>query len=273
MTRAKTRIARYGAWAALCLLMCSPAVGQKSPLVCEMELENASVLPGEPVILKYKFTNPGGNAIMPDFSLPTKEWLRVGVKNSEGKTIAGIPDNRMPFSEYNRGVSANAPLARGSELQGRIVLSQWIRTTSPGKYRVKVHVALPYFPPYKPHDSSSGDLAYSGDHELLLTVTQGSIRRLDRIAQEWLKMAWSKGPAPYTGKKLAIQALFSMPEDKAFPYWKEMVSRLNEYDSAEIDDQLQRLGTPTAKSLLATVVAYRARIIKRETPFSDQAGQ
>ena len=176
-----------------------------------------------------------------------KEASPVPDRDSESGTI--LTDKNGVRRTIRQGDVSLSPLRFGSAetpLWADFVIQNY-SLDRPGKVKIFLSVKVHYYD-HQPHPEGLATSEISLEHPLEIEVLPFSRRRLQQIAAGLVeRITTSHGQ-----DKVAVQTLFSMSEETAFPYWKQIVEgREHQFSSVEVE--LIRLETPMAQQLLETI--------------------
>ena len=222
------------------------------PIGASISMRNRAITLGEPVTLDYVISNNLMEEVYAELGEDHSAWLSVKVGGVEGSGARKAPDHRP---KGGGGISApGARVQAGRSYRGTLVLTRMFSIPKPGKYRVSIEVHLPYT---LVEAGASGVLRTRRSFDLL--VNKMDPKRLDETARSLRKAALeAKG---YTEREAAIQALFSMPEQRVLPQWRALAGEVPyDFGASLVIDELLRVGSKNAADILAEMWGDRSRL-------------
>ena len=264
---ARTTFARTGlpailARALACLLLIAPlgsipsfaAATNADRIAFEAWLENESVSQGEPLILRIRLANRNGSTVVLNM-VNADGWLRANLTDANGVPVTARTSAAAMACAGNRpGTrSAIAPvLVPGAAHHDRLVLSRRFAVDSPGEYRLRLDLSIPYIGDGRP---IAGTVTAS--RTLAFTVRPLDPDRLRASAQASLEQAMGDGPARPRGA--AVEALLSLPLVEAGPFLRRLLREGPEDAVRHAMDEMVRDNRVEGADLLAGVAWDAAR--------------
>jgi hypothetical protein len=219
----------------------------------QFSLENNRIVLGEPIVVDYKLTNISPAPVLVDLGENQTGWFRIVVQDSTGQPTPQIPDLRPTYRTGEiLSPLPTCQLGPGASHEGQIVISQWFAIPGPGKYSVTAQVRVPNYPGLRPQES-----ILSTEHSMSLTVLPVNLTHLRRTAQNLRRRADEEKNV--SRLITTIEALYSMPEEVAFPFWRQLANSTSCHGHYWIIEQLKRLSTPAAALILAEM-AQNSRV-------------
>lgn len=225
-----------------------------TPLAAHMSLLTSPTdVLGAPVVLHYKITNDSNGRVAADFGLYNTTWYSLKLTDERGNSVPEVTDTRPqhPMGAYAMPypyISSNA------SKENDIVVTRWFSIAHPGKYRLAVHVQMPYAA-VDASDEGITDQAIRAANTVLaqdftfaLTIRPADVTRLQNLA-ETLREQYIQ-QRPDTSFTTPLDALFSMPEAEAAPSWKLMANNPG-MDAWGIAERLGRVHSAVAADILA----------------------
>lgn len=230
------------------------------PLDVQISLDTAPVVSlGEPVMIRYRITNISGGklgVIMGD----NKSWYTLTLIDPIGHSANALHDLKPPSMEGARDVK-NGYMDVGHVDEDYIIITQQFALLQPGRYKLMVHVAIPYVIGDATAEGSAVEqIAKSGekfeqDYTVPFTVTQTDPIRLQAKAQTlYDEMGKLRGlPNGIIRWRALANELFSMPEVQAALLWESLAAKPG-VNAELIASKLSELHTITATNILVKML-------------------
>ncbi len=235
---------------ALCLT--PTAQGQVIPQVVrphyEFRLQKSTVIVGEPIFAEFVAVNTDKKNRVEFTPHPFAQSGKVRIIDEAGKPVKALEDYVEPHRNFISDALTNSTLRVGEENKTVFVANRLLQIRRPGKYRIQFEAYQdtgdPLFGFIRDHSKSS-----KVQQELTITVKPVSVYRLQRMADKWLDQAFGRESL---SQSLAIDALFSMPEDVVGDYWRKLANGYTpgSESSSQIKKALYRLQTSFTRGLL-----------------------
>ncbi len=229
----------------------------------QASLINGRISLGEPLILSYTVNNPTNMTVQIDWLneditwsnhqrwvLPP--WLAVRMQTFNGKEIECVPDLRAKYSGDSVRAFPSPSLAPGKMRNGQVVLSIWFMPPRPGRYIITVHPKLSY----TAADGTSGLI--NSEVALPIIVDMANPAKLKQTAKQLYAQVVDK-TRTMDQTRVAIDALFSVPEQVASPFWRSLLVDNPVHESSWVRCHLGRIGTESALALSRESIAAEAR--------------
>lgn len=206
----------------------------------------ASVMAGEPIVLKYRITNRLKHPVeLHEFGGPTRTWVRLELLDSEDQVIYKEPERKRP--SVGMVIDAVSP---GAAAEGTIIASSRVLPKSPGRYTLRANVVFTC-------TQSEGD-KFIGVTRTVRNVIDVPIEASAADEERLTKVAYRLRNQFLSAKGLEkdsiLAALLSMKESAALPAWRSLVDdpkmEHDGYGSGILSRELGVLATPNAVDLL-----------------------
>ena len=233
---------------ALCITSCTFASHTASaepprPTLLEFTLAKTNIGLGEPIVVKYKFTNLENRRVNIYMGRTESSWLTMKLSDASGRPVQSSP-NAKPT---RGGIFTNGTTAdpNGQE-QGYIVVSRRLQPTAPGQYRLSLSTHLTYT-----WDDTSGEKTVDDQtFSLPITVTARNAQQLHTLAESFRQtVLHDPKVADY---QFATRALFSMHDPDVLPVWRELAADpgLDPWKALDAARELAQVGSTSAADLL-----------------------
>lgn len=229
-----------------CIALCGYApmrAAADTPRMGDLQIAvtTSNVTVGEPLILKYKITNPEANLLDVNVDSNVPKWLDMSLIDAAGRSVHFVPDADRLMR--HGGVSVSP----GSSYTGYFVVSQQLQPRHSGRYTLKVLVHLISSWPNHTDENSVTDEAYY----LPITVGSRNPQRLQATAESFRYSVLHD--RDFGKRQAAIKALFSMRDPESLPVWRELAldPNLDAFDATEVIHQLAKVASVNASDVLA----------------------
>jgi hypothetical protein len=242
-------------------ILTAPAVRAIAPdngaFQIELALNQNKISLGEPIVLSYSLKNNSKKPLDANWwsedgniggfeceELPL--WLSVRITDQLGNDVPYEGDPRKPAGFDPRTIPNWQQIAPGKPIGGQLVLSIWFKPPHPGRFQVTLS------PHTQVRDGEGAEpRAFSDSRTFSLEVTMKNPAKLLKTAEALKAEAFSS--KSYSRIVPAVKALMSMPEDVVFPVWRTLGLAANFHGRDTEVEELERLGTPAAKALIAEI--------------------
>ena len=197
---------------------------------------------GEPLIIKYQFTNLEQRRVNIFMGKDEDPWLNMKMSDATGHPVPDIPDPKPTKGGiYTSGTAVDAD----GQTKGYIVVSRKFQPTMPGQYRLSLLTHLVDSWDDTPGENTTDDQSFS----LLITVTARNPQKLLAVAEGLRQTVIHNNVG---GDKLATKELFSMRDPVCLPVWRELAldPTLDPWRATDVMDALAKVGSTSAADLL-----------------------
>lgn len=231
----------------------APAVaGAPQPSTLELALAKNTVTMGEPLILKYRLSNPENQRVHAAIDDDVSKWLTIRLNDASGHPVKAT-QTVSKASPEPQGITTNGvPVAPNGYHEGFLVLSPNLQPTQPGQYRLDLSAHL--VSTWGWHDmvsTTSENSETQQDFSLPLTVTARDPQRLRNVAESLSQTVLGTNNSDQY--RLADKALFSMRDPACLPIWHALATsaKLDPWQALDVMSQLQAVGSVSACDILA----------------------
>lgn len=242
----------------LLVFLAGHSSAQLPPLECNISLVENTIYPYEPVVVHYRFHNASMKALkiyteddpaLLHRQIKKPNWINFTSFNPFKPNTFSDARDQSKYEAQEIGLTvAMRTLVPGGTLEGDYVLSQDYEFRSPGNLKFTVGISLPA----KSANAWCTERGYEFRTQKVLTlkILPVSRARLLKTATKWYKeVNQSHGEK----KRIALEVLFSLPEWSALNYWTDLAQNSTSECLRGVGEQLKRLGTERANSLLQIV--------------------
>ena len=220
----------------------------------ELTLTQSTVTVGEPLILKYRVSNPENQRIHVAIDNDVSKWLTIRLDDASGHPVKGT-QTVSKATPVSRNLAADGvPVGPKGYHEGFLILSPSYQPTQPGRYQLDLSAHL--VSTWGWHDmvsNTSENAEAQQDYSLPLTVTARDPERLGTIAERLRQTVL--GTRNIDQYRLANKALFSMHDPACLPVWQALATdaNLDPWKAVDVMEQLQEVGSVSACDILAAM--------------------
>jgi len=219
------------------------------PGTLEIALTKSTITLGEPLILKYRVSNPEDQRVRVSIDNDLSRWLTIKMNDTAGHAVRGAltVSEAAPPSRYY--VTSGVPVGPKDYHEGFLVLSPSFRPTQPGRYQLDLTAHLTYR--WGRHEMAVANSESEQSYSLPLTVTARNPQRLRAVAESLRQTVL--GTKDVDQYRLANKALFSMRDPACLPVWQALATdaKLDPWQAVDVMSQLQDVGSVSACNILA----------------------
>ncbi len=224
----------------------SASADAPQPALLQIAPTSSKISLGEPLILKYKITNPESRRVSVSLDPDERRWLSMKMFDASGHSVPALP---APPPSLRHRPTAGAGLDPNGHQENYVVVSQVFQPTQPGQYRLDLSTHLTYS--WEDGDEADERSTDNQHCTFVVTVTAKDPERLHSVAEGFRQTALHEVSA--SKYQTAIKALFSMHDPECLPVWREIADdpALDPWRATDVMHQLAKASSTTASDILA----------------------
>ncbi len=199
------------------------------PLKLEVSLVNDTIQLGEPVVLRYRVTNPNPTAAAFFLGNEGRRWLSLSLVNAaQPQNVIRLEPPLAPVTRQSHaGEYRGGSVASQGAYEGLLVLSRWLMIPQAGKYTLTLEAQLPYAAAsgpkaiVSPLSAEKSGTAVEKEAKLTLVVKAADPTYLQNVAESFRNKALGTDPRK---QQEAFEQLFSMRGPEALANWKRLAN-------------------------------------------------
>lgn len=219
------------------------------PGILELALTKSTITLGEPLILKYRVSNPENQRMHVNIDSDLSRWLTMRLNDASGHPVRRTQIDDAATQATYHPITDGVPVGPKSQHEGFLVLSQNFEPVQAGRYQLELSAHLAYA--WGGRNVINGTSESEQNYSLPLMVTARDPQRLRAIAESLRQTVL--GTKDVDQYRLANKALFSMRDPACLPVWRELATdaKIDPWKAVDVMDQLQDVGSVSACDILA----------------------